>query len=164
MNTLTDLLPIALIGIAATAFMDLWLLLLKRLGVPTLNFAFIGRWAGHLLRGRFAHQAIARAKPVPGELAWGWLVHYAVGIAFAGLLVLAQGIAWTAAPTPLPALLLGAATVALPLLVMQPAMGAGFASSRTAAPLKNCLRSLANHLVFGLGLYLSALLIARFAA
>lgn len=164
MNTLKDLAQIALTGIAATAFMDLWLLLLKRLGVPTLNFAFIGRWAGHLLRGRLAHEAIARAEPVRGELAWGWLVHYLVGIAFAGLLVLTQGLAWTAAPTLLPALLLGAATVALPLLVMQPAMGAGIASLRTATPLKNCLRSLANHLVFGLGLYLSALVIARCAA
>lgn len=164
MTTLTDLLLIALIGIAATACMDLWLLLLKRLGLPTLNFAFIGRWAGHLLRGRIAHEAIARAEPVQGELAWGWLVHYGVGIAFAGLLVLTQGMAWVTEPTPLPALLLGAATVALPLLVMQPAMGAGFASSRTATPLKNCLRSLANHLVFGLGLYLSALVIARLAA
>ena len=41
----------ALLGIGATAVMDAWLLLLKRLGVPTLNFAFIGRWVGHLLRG-----------------------------------------------------------------------------------------------------------------
>ena len=43
---------------------------------------------------------------------------------------------------------------------MQPAMGSGFAASRTPTPLKNCLRSLANHTVFGLGLYLSALVIA----
>ena len=41
-----------------------------------------------------------------------------------------------------------------------PAMGAGFAASRTPTPLKNCLRSLANHTVFGFGLYLSALAIA----
>ena len=51
-------------------------------------------------------------------------------------------------------------TVAAPLLVMQPAMGSGFATSRTVPPLKNCLRSLANHTVFGLGLYLFALVIA----
>lgn len=148
------------IGIGATAVMDAWLLLLKRLGVPTLNFAFIGRWVGHLLRGRFAHAAIAQATPVRGELAWGWLTHYAVGIAFAAVLVGTQSVAWLHSPTLLPALAVGICTVAAPLLVMQPAMGSGFAASRTPTPLKNCLRSLANHTVFGLGLYLCAQVIA----
>ena len=32
-----------------------------------------------------------------------------------------------------------------------------------AKPLKNCLRSLANHTVFGLGLYASAVLVALVA-
>jgi hypothetical protein len=54
----------------------------------------------------------------------------------------------------------GVATVAAPLLVMQPAMGAGFAASRTPTPLKNCLRSTVNHAVFGLGLYGAAAAIA----
>ena len=153
--------PLAvLLGIGATAVMDAWLLLLKRLGVPTLNFAFIGRWVGHLLRGQVAHAAIAKAAPVRGELAWGWLTHYAVGMAFAGVLLSLQGAAWVHSPTLLPALAVGIGTVAAPLLVMQPAMGSGFAASRTPTPLKNCLRSLANHTVFGLGLYLSALVIA----
>ena len=153
--------PLAmLIGIGATAVMDAWLLLLKHLGVPTLNFAFIGRWVGHLLRGQFAHAAIAKAAPIRGELAWGWLTHYAVGVAFATVLVGLQGADWVRSPTLLPALAVGVCTVAAPLLVMQPAMGSGFAASRTPTPLKNCLRSLANHTVFGLGLYLSALVIA----
>lgn len=153
--------PLAmLIGIGATAVMDAWLLLLKHLGVPTLNFAFIGRWVGHLFRGQFAHAAIAKAVPIRGELAWGWLTHYAVGVAFATVLVGLQGVDWVRSPTLLPALAVGVCTVAAPLLVMQPAMGSGFAASRTPTPLKNCLRSLANHTVFGFGLYLSALAIA----
>lgn len=153
--------PLAmLIGIGATAVMDAWLLLLKHLGVPTLNFAFIGRWMGHLFRGQFAHAAIAKAVPIRGELAWGWLTHYAVGVAFATVLVSLQGADWVRSPTLLPALAVGVCTVAAPLLVMQPAMGSGFAASRTPTPLKNCLRSLANHTVFGFGLYLSALAIA----
>jgi hypothetical protein len=49
------------------------------------------------------------------------------------------------------------------LFVMQPAMGSGFAASRTPTPLKNCLRSLANHTVFGLGLYVSAVLLSLLA-
>ena len=46
----------------------------------------------------------------------------------------------------------------------QSCKGAGFASSRTPAPLANSLRSLANHAVFGLGLYLSAAALAQPAA
>jgi hypothetical protein len=149
-----------LIGIGATAFMDAWLVLLKRMGIPTLNFALIGRWVGHLLRGQFAHAAIAKSVPIRGELAWGWLTHYAVGVVFATVLVGMQGADWLRSPTLLPALLVGICTVAAPLLVMQPAMGSGFAASRTPTPFKNCLRSVANHTVFGLGLYLSALVIA----
>lgn len=151
---------VALIGIGATAVMDAWLLVQKRVGIPTLNFAFIGRWAGHLGRGRWAHAAIAKAAPVKGELALGWFVHCATGVAFAGLLVALFGIGWTTRPTLLPAICVGVGTVLIPLLVMQPAMGAGIASSRTAAPARNCLRSLANHTVFGAGLYLAALSIA----
>jgi hypothetical protein len=49
----------------------------------------------------------------------------------------------------------------VPLFVMQPAMGAGIASSRTKTPLLNGLRNLLNHTVFGAGLYVSALATAR---
>lgn len=164
MDILQDTFRITLIGIGATAIMDLWLTFLKRLGVNTQSFALIGRWVGHLFRGRVAHAAIARSEPIAGELAWGWLTHYAVGTAFAALLAVIAGRAWMANPTLAPALAVGALTVAAPLLIMQPAMGAGFLASKTPTPLKNCMRSLANHSVFGLGLYLSAALMAFITA
>jgi Protein of unknown function (DUF2938) len=165
MHTLwQDLTRVALIGIGATAIMDVWLLLLKRLHVPTLNFALLGRWFGHLLRGQWKHEAIARATPVKGELALGWFVHYATGIVFAALLAAVYGPAWTRDPRLLPALAVGIATVIAPLFVLQPAMGAGIASSKTATPAMNCLRSLLNHSVFGFGLYLAAVLIGVISA
>lgn len=161
MNTFTaGAVSILLIGMGATAVMDAWLLLLQRLGVPTLNFAMIGRWVGHWRHGTWKHDAIMKAAPVRGERALGWFVHYATGIGFAGLLAGLFGMDWVHNPTLLPALGLGIATVAAPWLVMQPAMGAGIASSRTPAPAKNRLRSLVNHSVFGLGLYLAAVVIA----
>jgi len=154
---------IIIIGIGATIVFDLWLVLLKRMGVKTMNMAFIGRWARHLAQGRFAHDSIAAAPAVSGEHALGWLVHYATGVAFAGALVAVAGQGWLHAPSIGPALAVGIATVGAPLFVMQPAMGLGVASSKTPTPMKNCLRSLANHTVFGLGLYLSALLIKGIA-
>lgn len=158
MNTL---LHVALVGLGATVLMDLWLWGLKRLGVPTLKFALVGRWVGHLVRGRWAHAAIAKAAPVRHEAALGWLVHYGVGLGFAALLVALCGIGWLHRPSMSAALVFGVGTAVVPLFVMQPAMGAGIASSKTPAPLQNCLKSLATHAVFGVGLYLSAVAIER---
>lgn len=149
-----------LLGIGATVVMDLWMFLLKAFGVPTLNFAFVGRWVGHACQGKFAHVSIGKATPVRGEVALGWIAHYGTGIAFAVLLACIEGVAWLQEPTVLPAIALGIATVAVPLFVIQPAMGAGFASSKTPTPAANCMRSLINHAVFGVGLYLSAVVIA----
>jgi len=161
MSSLQDIERILLVGIGATAVLDLWLVLLGRMGVPTLNFAFVGRWVGHMTRGTFVHAGIARSAPVRGELALGWFTHYAIGISFACALLAIQGVSWARQPTLWPCLLLGVCTVLMPLFVMQPAMGAGFASSKTATPVKNVFRSVANHAVFGLGLYLSSLLAAQ---
>lgn len=159
MTHLQIITDIVLIGSGATVVMDIWLTFLKRMGVQTLNFAFIGRWVGHLFRGRFAHPSIGKASPIPGELALGWITHYAIGIAFAGLLVGLYGVNWMSGPSLLPAVMVGVSTVLAPLFVMQPAMGSGFAASKTPTPLKNCLRSVVNHSVFGVGLYLSAAVI-----
>ena len=162
MNELSqDITRVVLIGIGATAAMDAWLLLLQRMGVPTLNFALLGRWVGHMARGRWSHEAIAKATPIRGEVAIGWTVHYAVGIAFAGVLAGLYGAAWMRQPSLAPALAVGIGSVLAPLFVMQPAMGAGIAASRTPTPVRNCIRSLANHTVFGTGLYLAALVIDR---
>ena len=158
MPSFLDMTSIALVGTGATAVLDAWLLLLQRLGLPTMNFVLLGRWVGHGLRGRWRHAAIAQAAPVAGERGLGWLVHYLVGIAFAALLAALPG-GWLQAPTLVPALVFGVATVAVPLFVMQPAMGLGFAAAKTPAPLKNCTRSVANHAVFGAGLYLAATLV-----
>ena len=47
----------------------------------------------------------------------------------------------------------------MPLFVMQPAMGAGVASARTPTPLRNIARSVASHLVMGVGFYVGALVL-----
>jgi hypothetical protein len=158
--TALDTLMIILIGCGATLVMDAWLLLLKQFGVQTLNFAFIGRWFGHLFRGRFMHTAISNTPSIPNELLLGCLVHYAVGIAFAGMLVGIVGSAWVRNPTWAPPMLVGIGTVVAPFFIMQPAMGSGIAGAKTPTPINGRLRSVTNHAVFGLGLYVSAWLIA----
>ncbi|MEW9573430.1 DUF2938 domain-containing protein [Rhodanobacter sp. Si-c] len=150
-----------LVGIGATLATDLWAWLLRHaLGVPSMDWALAGRWFGHLVRGRFAHQSIAQAAPVRGERALGWLAHYATGIVFAAALLALAGPAWAKHPTLPPALGFGLATVIFPFALLQPGMGAGFAASRTPRPNRARLRSLLTHAVFGFGLYVSGLLAA----
>lgn len=155
MNTL--LLTLAT-GVGATAVMDGWALARRSLfGVAAPNYPLVGRWIGHMRYGRLRHDAIAAAAPVAGEGAIGWAAHYLIGIAFAALLVGLWGEQWLRQPTLGPALAVGIGTVAAPFLLMQPGMGAGIAASRTPRPGAARLHSLANHGVFGLGLYISAL-------
>ncbi|MEP7052804.1 MAG: DUF2938 domain-containing protein [Pseudomonadota bacterium] len=146
-----------LIGIGATLTMDLWAALLRKFGVPSLNFAFLGRWLGHLPEGRWRHPSIAQAAPVKGEAVIGWCAHYSIGVGFALLLLWGFGLSWARSPSVLPALFVGVVTVAAPWFVLQPALGAGIASSKTAAPLRNSLKSLVTHVVYGFGMYLAAL-------
>lgn len=158
MNDKTEFLVRAvMLGVGATLVMDLWALALKRLGIPSLNFAFLGRWIGHLPEGRFVHESIARATPVRGELLLGWAAHYSIGITFAALLLATFGLKWAQSPSLLPALGIGLVTVVAPLLVLQPALGLGIASSKTPTPVFNALKSVVTHGVYGLGLYLTAL-------
>ena len=148
------------IGVGATLAMDLWTLARKRLfGTPPADYGLVGRWLAHMARGRFRHDRIAAAPPVRGERAIGWAAHYGIGIAFAGILLAVCGLAWARHPTLVPALALGVATVAAPFLLMQPAMGAGIAASRTTRPNAARLQSLVTHAFFEFGLYAAGLIL-----
>jgi hypothetical protein len=155
-DTSEFILRVVFIGVGATIVMDVWALLLKQFGIPALNLAYLGRWIGHLPQGQWTHESIAKAEPIRGELWIGWLAHYSIGVAFAALLLGVYGLEWTRKPTLLPALIVGIVTVVSPLFILQPALGAGIASSKTPKPVFNSIKSLTTHAVFGLGLYLAA--------
>lgn len=146
-----------LIGAGATLVMDVWALFLKRcFGIPSLNFAMVGRWIGHLPRGHFRHESIGHAEPVRGEALLGWAAHYGIGIIFAAMLLGVVGVTWMRQPTLAPALLFGVLSVAAPFFILQPGLGAGIAASKTPHPNTARLRSLMAHAVFGAGLYITA--------
>ncbi|MEW2911214.1 DUF2938 domain-containing protein [Leisingera sp. JC11] len=146
------------IGIGATAVMDLGTLVQKHLlRLQTLDYALAGRWLGHAARGHFVHRPITASPPVRGERLIGWNAHYLTGIVFAAVFLSAAGGNWIKDPSLWPALAFGVLTLAAPFLILQPGMGAGLAARRTPAPNKARLKSLATHLTFGAGLWLSAL-------
>jgi len=151
------------VGTGATAVLDIWGLARKPLlGMAVPDYAPLGRWVAHMRHGRFVHASIAKAAPVQGERLIGWLAHYATGVAFAGVMVAIGGATWMQQPTPGLALAVGISTVAAPFFLMQPAMGAGFAASRTAKPAAARVQSAVTHTVFGIGLYAAALLVQLF--
>jgi hypothetical protein len=151
-------------GVAGSALMDVWSAVLRRrFGIPTLDYRLLGRWIGHFPKGRFVHERIAASEPIAGELALGWLAHYAIGVTFALVLLAIWGRAWLDAPTIWPALAVGLGTIVAPWFVMQPGMGAGLAGSKSPDPTATRLRNLGTHAVYGIGLYVAAVALSVWA-
>jgi len=145
------------IGAGATLVMDLWMSLRKRLfGIPTLDYALLGRWFAYLPRGKFRHAPIAASPSISGERLIGLLAHYVSGVVFAGILLAVFGIQWIDQPALGPALIVGMGSVAAPFLLMQPGMGMGIAARLTTRPAIARLNSVITHAVFGVGLYVAS--------
>lgn len=146
----------AAIGVGATAVMDGAAAVLRRtVGWRSLDYALVGRWLGHLPAGRWCHRDIRAAEPVARERELGWAAHYAIGAGFAVAFAAARP-SWLTRPSLGPAVAYGAATVAAPWLVMQPAFGIGVAAARTPQPTQARLHSLRVHATYGVGLWLAA--------
>ena len=104
MNTLTAcFLSALIIGITATLVMDIWGALRQRaFAIAAPNYGLVGRWILHMRHGQFQHDAISRSAPIARETLVGWLAHYMIGIAFAGLLLVVAGPGWHGSTTLLP--------------------------------------------------------------
>ena len=153
----------AVVGVGATAVMDIWALTLQKIfGIPPLNFAMVGRWLAYIPKGVFRHDNIGSVKPATAELVIGWAAHYLIGIIFAALLIMFTGFEWLNNPSIVPAIVFGLLTVGFPFFIMQPCLGLGMAAAKTPKPNVARLRSLLTHFIFGLGLYVSAILASLF--
>lgn len=155
--SVNDIYVITFIGIAATLFIDLYAFLLAKVfKIPSLNFCLVGRWGLGLLDGKFMHQNIAASPVKHFECVFGWCVHYFIGVLFSFLFILLVGITWLEQPTLIAACIFGLASVSMPFFVMQPALGMGIMATKSANPFQARLKSSVTHLLFGVGLYLSA--------
>jgi Protein of unknown function (DUF2938) len=149
-----------LVGLGATLVIDIWALFLRRrFKIPSLNYCLLGRWLLHMPSGRFVHSNITTAQEKPHECPLGWVAHYLIGTVFALVFVLLASRSWLERPTLLPALTFGVVTTLVPLLIMQPSFGLGIAASKMPHPHQARLKSLLTHSVFGVGLYLWAVLL-----
>ena len=161
MNSLAlSLISAILIGIGATLTTDLWVVFLKRtFKIAAPNYCLVGRWLRTMPEGTFRHSSIAFSPQKSAECTVGWVAHYLIGITFAVAFLVLVGPNWLQHPTLIPAIIFGVVTVLMPFFIMQPALGLGFAASKTPNPTQARLRSLMNHTSFGVGLYLFGLLL-----
>ena len=148
-------------GVVATIILDLWQQALRfTVGLPAPNWAVNGRWFAHLPRGRFVHEGLAETPPVANEAVIGWSGHYLIGVvygfAYIGVVVLALG----RAPSLVNGLVFGVVSVVLAWCVMMPGTGKGMFARNSDNPPLACALALLAHIVFGLGLYAGAALVA----
>ncbi len=162
-NLVSSLNSAILMGLGATFTFDLWALFLKHaFKITPSNFCLVGRWLRYMPEGIFTHSNIASAPQKSAECTVGWITHYMIGVMFAIAFVALVGDNWLQHPTLIPAIIFGVVTVLVPFFIMQPAFGLGFAASKTSNPAKARLRTLMNHTVFGIGLYLFGLIVSWF--
>jgi hypothetical protein len=155
------LLGTMLVGLGATLISDLWALFLKHVfQIDPSIMCLIGRWLRYMPEGTFKHRNIRTTPQKSAECIVGWIAHYMIGIFFALTFIAFVGSGWLQHPTLIPAILFGIVTVSALFLIMQPSFGLGFAASRTANPAEARLRTLMNHVAFGVGLYLFGLLVS----
>ena len=147
-------------GLGATLTFDIWALFLKyAFKITPSNFCLVGRWIRYLPEGIVRHSNLVSTSQKSRECIVGWIAHYLIGITFAVGFVIFVGSNWLQHPTLIPALIFGIVTVLVPFFIIQPSFGLGIAASKTSDPLQARLRSLMNHIVFGIGLYLFGLLV-----
>lgn len=150
----------SIIGIGATLAMDLWAMFLTlAFRQPKANWAPVGRWFYHLKFGTVFHQTIADAAPYRHEQALGWIAHYAVGIAYGSS---SSSRSAQAGLPDQPCCRPGSGR--LPLLrpagsCCSRALGSAGPPRRRRTRTRSRALNLLAHTAFGLGLWLTALLI-----
>jgi hypothetical protein len=153
----------AVAGVLGTYAMDV---AGRRIVAPALGkgpSGGLGRWIAHMLKGRFTHEDITKAEPIPHEAGIGMAAHYAIGLVLgAGYALLLR------VPQPrrssLPgATAYGVATTVFPWFWMFPARGQGVMGLRDG-DLRVPAFALSTHVAYGLGLGVALGLASRVEA
>lgn len=138
-------------GALATYGMDV---AARMIVVPALRMkppSNLGRWIGHMLKGRFTHEDITKAEPVAHEATIAMVAHYAIGLALGAGYALALRVPQPRPSTVSRAVAYGTATTALPWFWMFPARGQGVMGLRHG-DLRVPAFALCTHVAYGLGL------------
>jgi len=149
-----DLLVTGLLaGVLGTLVMDLLNNLAARTGVfLRIDVGTIGRMAVGWTRGHFRYTHPDEMAHVPGEVIYGWLAHYGIGVGLAIPLVLGWAVLIGGIVPSAWALAYGVATTAISWFLVYPSMGLGAFGKRSPDGRRAVLTPLANHFFYGVGL------------
>lgn len=140
-------------GVLGTLAMDsLNLLFARGRIISRIDMGMIGRMAAGWRHGRFRYRSPGEIAEVEGEVLYGHLTHYAIGVAFALLYVLGWALSVGGAPSPGWAVVYGVGTTAASWFFVYPTMGLGAFGRRSPDGLKASLSPLANHAFYALGM------------
>lgn len=141
----------AIAGTVATYGMDL---AARRLVVPALRIkapSSLGRWIGHMFKGRFRHEDITKAEPIAHEATIALIAHYGIGLTLGAAYALLLRVPQQRQNSLSRATAYGVATTAFPWFWMFPARGQGVMGLRDG-DLRVPAFALCTHVAWGLGL------------
>jgi len=124
-----------------------------------IDMVMIGRMAAGWVRGRFCYDHPGEVAQVPNETLYGYVTHYAIGVALAVPYVLGWDVVVGGPASPIWALAYGVATTVASWFFVFPCMGFGVCGRRSPEGIRAPLSSLANHIFYGLGLAIGVALI-----
>ena len=145
------------VGVAATVTMDMLAVASRKAGWTVgARGDWVGRWYLGVFRGQFVHRDIALSPEQPGERRAALVGHYLIGVVLAVFYVV--GARWLGISPEglLAAVGYGLATCVFPWLLVFPCLGFGLLGLKGPPELELLRASVANHLVYGLGLWWSA--------
>ena len=145
--------PIIFVGMFACFIFDIWQDLLRRIsGIPTSNWALVGRWFWGVVSDRcLVAKGLSSQDPRPYELQLGWAIHYlvAIGYAFTFWILMEGNIV---EPSILDGLIFGVVSVVIPWFFFMPALGNGIMARHTPNPPLACSLAFMMHSVFGIAI------------
>ena len=142
-----------LAGVLGTLTMDSLNHLFARAGlISKIDVPTIGRMAVGWAHGRFRYRDPGEMKQVANETLYGYLTHYAIGVALAVVYVLGWDLLIGGPTSPVWALAYGVATTVASYFFVFPSLGMGVCGRRSPEGVRAPLSSLANHLFFGVGM------------
>lgn len=155
-------LTLYLAGLFGSLGMDLISPVAERLGYRTgVTIPLIGRWFTALLKGWLSHADIRHTAASRNEELVGWLFHYLIGGGAVALLLLpwvwVSGLP-TLPSSPVPYVLFGLLTSALPWLILMPSFGWGWFGRRGPEGARPLIASPLNHLGYGIGIWFAVVM------
>jgi hypothetical protein len=154
---MTMIVEVLIVGVVANIVTDIYEWILERTLGKTRDWHLIGRWVANLPKGSFVLDTENESRAVSGELAVGWIFHYVVGIAYAGVYLFGVQYVLGVSPSAITAIGFGVISVAAPWFILMPALGVGAFAINAGRPTFVRLASLSVHFVFGVGLYLGVI-------